>query len=67
MLKHIVRGAVTGAVIALMLCGFGFAVIEGLSREAKRQDVVREYNCKHYGAAINKHYGREVCLGAGGL
>lgn len=57
----ILRGAVTGATIAIVLGAMGWVFLEGLDREAARQDAVREYNCQHYGEAINKHYGREVC------
>ena len=62
MLKTIlIRGAITGIVAGIILTAFGWAVLTGLQREAIRQDAVQEYNCKHYGAAINNHYGRELC------
>ena len=38
-----------------------FAFLAGLDKEAARMDAVREYNCQHYGASMNKHYGQEVC------
>lgn len=38
-----------------------FALSVGLDRESDRLDKVREYNCQHYGQAINKHYGEELC------
>lgn len=37
------------------------ALMAGLDKEAARQDAVRDYNCKHYAYAINKHAGKEVC------
>jgi len=59
--KVLLRGVITGMIGGLILFGFTMVLIEGLNREAKRQEAVAEYNCKHYGAAINKHYGRTVC------
>jgi len=53
-------------VIGVMAAIFFFVVFplcmaEGFKRELRRQEAVQEHNCKHYGPAINKHYGREVC------
>lgn len=59
--KVLIRGALVGIVGGMLMCGFAWALVEGLNREADRQDAVREYNCKHYGAAINKTYGQELC------
>ncbi|MGB0817796.1 MAG: hypothetical protein ACPGQQ_02730 [Candidatus Puniceispirillaceae bacterium] len=57
LLRGLATGIGAGAVISVM----AFCVIEGLNSEAARQDAVRQYNCTHYGAAINKHYGQELC------
>ena len=59
--RILLRGAFTGIVAGLILTGMGWALLEGLNREAERQDAVRQYNCTHYGEAINKHYGQELC------
>ena len=69
--KVLLRGALTGIVAGLILTGMGWALLgwallEGLNREADRQDAVRQYNCTHYGAAINKHYGQDLCPSNGG-
>lgn len=59
--KILLRGAVTGVVAGLIISGMGWALVTGLNREAARQDTVRQHNCENYGAAINKHYGQELC------
>lgn len=53
---------ILATILVVVIASF-FAIIlrEAYGRELDRQDAVREYNCKHYGAAINKHYGSEVC------
>lgn len=40
---------------------FVMVVNVALEKEADRMDAVRDYNCAHYGAAINKHAGKEIC------
>lgn len=40
---------------------FVLVVKTAFAREMTRQDAVRAWNCQHYGEAINKHYGREIC------
>lgn len=59
--QQMLRGAVTGAIVGGAVLVMGLCVINGLNKEAKRKDVVRQYNCAHYGQAINKHAGSEVC------
>jgi|AKVG01.1.fsa_nt_gi hypothetical protein len=59
----IIRGICTGLTAACVLVGIVYVAMEGASREVARQDAVAAYNCEHYGKAINKHYGREVCNG----
>lgn len=43
------------------IIGLAYLMPVVFEREAKRQDAVQEHNCKFYGAAINKHAGKEVC------
>lgn len=40
--------------LALIMLGLSWATVKGLEREAKRLDVVREYNQKHFGAHIER-------------
>jgi len=40
---------------------FVFVLSIGMGKEIKRLEVVAEYNCAHYGYAINKHAGEELC------
>lgn len=32
-----------------------------LDRLERQREAELNYNCAHYGAAMNKHYGRDVC------
>lgn len=32
-----------------------------IESELQRREKKQEYYCDHYGHAMNKHYGREVC------
>jgi len=47
----------------IVSCSLGAYLISHVvvPREAHRQEVVREWNCAHYGEAINKLAGSEVC------
>jgi len=51
----------------LLILAFGVIVmmvgvfVEALDREGDRRNAVEIHNCKHYGAAINKNYGRDHC------
>lgn len=46
----------------IVCCAFFFIAIDiGFSREEKRKEVVRKYNCEHFGAAINKFAKEEIC------
>lgn len=38
-----------------------YAVPAMLDRIEDQRRAERIYNCAHYGAAMNKHYGRKVC------
>lgn len=60
-MMKLMRTVLTGMLAGLVLCSMGWALLEGLKREADRNEAVREYNCKHYGAAVNKHYGQKLC------
>jgi len=37
------------------------AIFAAIDKEAERAEAVRDYNCQHYGAAINRFYDSEVC------
>lgn len=54
---------ILGAVVLTVLAIAAFALVVKVSfaREIKRQEVVRAYNCQHYGVAINEFYGKELC------
>lgn len=41
--------------------GFPMLMSNSFERELRRKEVVHQHNCEHYGPAMNKHYGREVC------
>lgn len=44
--------------VVVMIVGL---FVEVSDREGDRMNAVEIHNCKHYGAAINKHYGRDLC------
>ena len=59
------EGKIPTSVLSLLfmavIIGLAFLMPVVYEREVKRQDAVQEHNCKFYGAAINKHAGKEVC------
>ena len=55
---------ITRNCLLLTLCtaAFGWALVTGLDKEAHRMDVVKAYNCQHFGAKMNEMYGKETCI-----
>lgn len=56
-----IKNMVYIALACICMAAFWYIVPLAIDREIARQDAVREYNCKHYGEAINKQAGSEVC------
>lgn len=57
-LKKIIILAVAAALLYLAVPPFFNQVLDNLETQ---RDAEKSYNCAHYGAAMNKYYGREVC------
>lgn len=60
-MKTIIKTAVNACLLGTVITVLGFALNASLNKEADRMDAVRIDNCTKYGAAMNKHYGQEVC------
>lgn len=56
-MKTLINTVLLAGLAAVMVT----ALMVGLDREAARQEKVRQWNCTHYGAFINKQAGQEVC------
>lgn len=59
--KKIVHFGFGLLLVAAGSAAFGWVIVHGAEKEIARQDAVREYNCIHYGAAINKLAGSDIC------
>lgn len=47
--------------VVLMIAASVFILKTAFAREYARQEAVGVYNCRHYGTAINRYAGEEVC------
>lgn len=57
-----IRKAVAILALALGIIYFAPKYVELVFERLERQAAARAaYDCEHYGPAMNKHYGREVC------
>lgn len=47
------------------ICTFVALLTVAIKKEDQRQRAVHEYNCAHYGEAMNAHYDKDICPGRG--
>lgn len=51
-----------GVAVAALLFALGLVLLPiAIEKEAERAQAQRDYNCRYYGAEINRHAGSEVC------
>lgn len=51
--EHILRGAATGLVMGAIVVFFGLSFLNGIEREAQRQEAHTQSMCKYYAQAMN--------------